>query len=117
MNDKANSELPVWLQILNALLVLITLVLGVVTFFSIQDILLTVSAPLIINSADITVQQKYTLSTIRNFWALCGGAFLLAFLVVGLDYHLRRLGNPKTSRILWRTLVIEIIIIGFSLMI
>jgi len=117
MKVSTTSLLLVVRQFFNALFVIVTIILGVVAFFSLLNILLTISASLVIQSANVTVQQKYTISTVRNFYLLFGGCFLLGFLIVSIDYHMRRLSNPKTTRVLIGTFVIEVIIIGLSLII
>jgi len=117
MSVSTNSLLHVVRQLTNLLLIIVTMILGVVAFFSIMDMLMTIGASVVIQSADITTQQKYTISTIRNVWVLFGGCFLLGFLIVSIDYHTRRLNNPKTTRILMGTSAIEVIIIGLSLII
>ena len=101
-------------QVFNALFVIVTMILGVIAFLSLLDIVMMISASLIITSLDVTVQQKYTISTIRNLYLIFGGCFLLGFLIVSMDYHMRHLSETKTRRRLIITLVIELIIIGLN---
>lgn len=117
MTEAQNLETldqPLMFKIFNGILLIISLILGGITFFAILDLLITLVAPLVIGSTDSTVQEAYIFVSIRNFWMFFGGCFFLGFLVVGLDYHTRRLGNAKTRRILLVTLVIEILIISTS---
>lgn len=110
----STSLLLVVRQFSNVLLVIVTMILGVIAFFSLLDIVLTISAAIVIQTANVSVQQKYTISTIRNFYLLFCGCFLLGFLIVSMDYHTRRLSNPKTTRILMGTFMIQVIILGIS---
>ncbi len=114
MNVSTNSLLIVLRQLTNVLLIILTMILGVLTFFAIMDIVMTIGVLIVVQSPEITTQQKYTISTIRNIWVFFGGCLLLGFLIVCIDYHTRRLNNTKTTRILIGTFIIEAIFIGIS---
>lgn len=120
MDDITNAphtDIPFAQKLLNIFMLIITLILSVVSFFAMLDIVLFVATLLVIQSPDSnTIQQKYTISSIRNVWGFISGCLMLAFLVISVDYHTRRLGNYKTTRILLLTLVIEIIIISIRLL-
>jgi hypothetical protein len=113
----AESKLPIIAQVFNGILIVVTMILGVVAFFSLLDIVIMVSLPLVVQSAEPTIQQNYMISTIRNFYLFIGGCFLLGFLIISMDYHTKRLSKRRTTRILVQTLVIELIIIGIDLII
>lgn len=117
MTQKISNMPTIMRQIMNLLLVLITLALSVVTFFVVQEIVLIIANHLILTSAHITVRQNNALATIRNFSAIISGLTLLSFLVFTVDYHTRRLEKPQTSKILLWTLLVEIIIIVIRLII
>ena len=104
-------------KVTNGLLLLASMVLSLLTFIAIQDLLLALIGPLIPNPDDVTVQEKYILVTVRNVWVLFGGALLLAYLVTGIEYHLKRLDQQRVRRILLYTLLVEIILIGLSFII
>lgn len=106
-------------KMLNVLLIVLTSVLAVVTLFAIQDILIAITAFVVARTSEpgVTVQDRYIVVTVRNFWVFIGGLILLALLMVGIDYHTRRLGNPRTTKILLWTLFVEIIFIGLSVLI
>jgi len=104
-------------KLTNGFLLVASMVLSVLTFIAIQDILLALVAPLVLNSEDATVQNKYTIVTIRNVWVLFGGTLLLAYLVTGIEYHAKRLDQERVRRILLYTLLVEIILIGLSVII
>lgn len=116
MNEEQNSNpLQHWgHKCLDGALLLITLFLGGISFFVIQDIVLVIATSLVVKSADITVQEIYTISTIRNGWMFCGGCFFLGFLIIGIDYHARKLGKMRTTRLLVITLIFELLIIGIG---
>lgn len=104
-------------KVTNGLLLLASMILSLITFIAIQDILLALVAPLILTSEDATVQNKYTLVTIRNVWVLFGGTLLLGYLVTGIEYHAKRLDQERVRRILLYTLLVEIVLIGLSVII
>ncbi len=97
------------------LLLVITLALGVVTFFALQEILLTVGAFLIVENVDGSVRQRYSLIVLRNIWLLGGGALLLVFVVGSLHHFTQRLEQSRSRRMLLRILVFEILVIGASM--
>lgn len=117
MDGETRSTFPFVLKIFNGLLLLITLILGVVVFFAILDMVFIISTAIVARTTtDATVQESYIVINIRNIWVFLGGILLLAFLIVGIDYHTKRLSNNKTSRILLWTLLIEFMVIGISLL-
>ena len=115
--DQSDPSPSLWLKLSNVLLLLITLILGVVTFFALMEIILTIAANVIVRTSEESFRQSYVLGTIRNFWLLCGGGLLLAFFIGAFEYHSKRLGNTRTRRILIGTLIIELVIIGFNFII
>lgn len=115
--DTEESSFSLLSKIIDGLLLLLTLILSVAVFFAIMNILLTITTILVIPKDSITVQQAYIVGAVRNFWVFFGGIFLLAFLIGHSDYHSRRLGEHKTSRILLWTFIIEIILIVIGLII
>lgn len=114
---RSDADTTIIFKVINGLLLIITLILSLIALFSIQDILLTIAASFIMDPTDITIQEKYTLSTVRNVWLMVGGCFLLAFLIMGIDYYPRRLGKRTTRKILLIILVVELIVIGIRLII
>ena len=109
---------PSLLSRLAVLLLLVTaLGLGVVTFFAMQEILLTIGAFLIVERVDGSVRQHYSLVALRNIWLIGGGTLLIVFVVGGTDYFMRRLDKPRSRRILLRILVFEILVIGAGMVI
>ena len=113
--DEMTKPTLILASIVNSLLLITTLVLGVIAFFSILDILITITTYLVITDPlNTTVREIYVVATVRNFWIFFGGALLLGFLVGGIDYHTRRLGKNRTTRILFWTFAIESIFIIIS---
>ncbi len=97
------------------LLLVITLAVGVVTCFALQEILLTVIAFFIVGNVEGSVRQHYSLIALRNIWLLGGGALLLAFVVGSLHHFTQRLEQPRSRRILLRMLVFEILVIAANM--
>lgn len=115
--DKASPTSELRLKTINALLLLITSILGFVTFLAILDVILTVGQAVIMRTMSTPLRRARTITTLRNFWMLCGGGLLIAFWFGAGDYHVKRLGSIRTRRILLRTLAVEIAIIAISLII
>ncbi|MCB9458588.1 MAG: hypothetical protein H6670_02980 [Anaerolineaceae bacterium] len=101
-------------KVIDGLLLVLSLGLSLLAFIAIQEILLTIAAPFAVQSAENSVQSKYIVVTVRNFWVFIGGALMLAYWVGSIDYHLRRLGSAKTRRILTIALTVEIILIAIG---
>jgi hypothetical protein len=119
-SELLDTSASVLSKVLDILLLIITLVLGVLTFLSILEILLTVGAFIVARTVDPieeSIRQKYILITIRNIWYFLGGALFLGFVVGSVDYYPRHLGETKSHRFLLTTCLIEIIIIGLHLLI
>ena len=117
MLDKSKSNPSLTFKILNGLYLLITMILGVVTFFALLQIILIIAENIAVRTIDTPLRQMYTVGTVRNFWFVCGGGLLLAFLVGGFDYFSRRLDNAKTRSLLLRAIASEGMIIALSLFI
>lgn len=104
---------------MNIVLIIVTSVLAIITFFAIQDILVTVTAFIVARTSSepwVTVQDTYVVITVRNVWVFIGGILMLSLLIVGLDYHSRRLDQPRTSKLLFGTLLIELFFIIVSML-
>jgi DMSO reductase anchor subunit len=107
-----------WFKVVNGLLLLVSLILGMVTFLSVLNILAAIGSLIVVKTMDSTFQQTYTMVTIRNVWMLCGGGLLVMFIIGSAEYHSKRLDKPGTRRLLLRTLAVEAVIsiIGIGLM-
>ncbi len=101
--------------LINLILLLVVLVLGMLSFFALLELVLTFSAPIIVNSISSTVRQHYTLVTVRNLWLLGGGAILLGFSVACIHHVSSHLGERRSRRLLLRIILAEIVIIGLNL--
>lgn len=112
---------PIYVRkITNVVLIIVTSLLAIVTFFAIQDVLVAITAFIVaMNPTEdwVTVRDTYIVITVRNLWVFIGGILMLALLVVTTDYHSRRIGNPKTLKILLWTLGIEVFFIALSMII
>ena len=115
MLDKSKTNTSLTYKILNGLCLLLTMILGVATFFALLQIILIIAENIAVRTVETPLRQVYTVGTVRNFWFVCGGGLLLAFLVGGFDYFSRRLDNIKTRYMLLRILAVEVLIIGISL--
>jgi hypothetical protein len=115
MLDKTKISPSLTLKMLNGLCLLITMVLAVATFFALLEIILILAENIVVRTVDTPLRQVYTVGTVRNFWFVCGGGLLLAFLVGGFDYYSRRLGNEQTRSMLLRILALEVIIIALRI--
>lgn len=115
--NKADSDFPLAMKIINGVMLLVSMILAVATFFAILDLVFIISTSIVIRTGETTVQQSYIVTTARNIWVFCGGILLLGFLVGAFDYYSRRLGNEQTSRFLLWTFLVEIIIIAISLIV
>jgi hypothetical protein len=115
--DRTTSPSQLSSKILNGLLLIVTSLLGVVVFFAILEILLIVGQFIFMRTIDSTLQRSFAVVSVRNFWMLCGGGLLIAFVIGGIEFHIKRLGRARTRSILLRTLAIEIVIIAISLII
>ena len=102
---------------INALLLAAVIALGLVTFFSLLEILLTISAPAIVASMGSATRGTYTLVTIRNIWLLGGGAVWLGIVIYCLDYFFKHWRERRIQSRYLRFLAAELVIIGLQVLI
>lgn len=113
--DKSNTMPRPIDRLINIALVPLVILLAVVAFFTLQELLLTLSARAIVTSMDSAVRGKYALATVRNLWLLGGGAFLVGFLIYVLDFAFKHWRTRRSRRLLLRILAAELVIIGAGL--
>ncbi len=95
----------------------LALVLAMWSFFALQEILLTLGAYAILHAVDDSVRGNYTLITLRNFWLLGAGAFMVGFIIFCLDYIFKHWRRRRARRLFLRILVVEVCIIGLSVLV
>ena len=95
-------------------LLAIALALGVMAFFALYEIALTIGAVLIAAGGGGSVRQNYALATLRNVWLIVSGALMIVLVIGGTNYVTRRLDKPGTWRILLAILAVEMLIIGIN---
>lgn len=104
-------------RLVNIVLIAPVVLLALAAFFALQEILLTVSARIIVANMDSTVRGSYALGTVRNFWLLGGGACLVGILIYVLDSAFKHWRTRRLRRLLLRVLAVELAIIGAGLVI
>ena len=113
---KRNQNMPKKIdRLLNLALVLPVMALALVAFFSLMEILLTLSAQVIVATSDSTVRSKYALVTVRNLWLIGGGAFLVGICIFLLDYGFKHWRTLRMRRLFLRVLAVELVIVGLQL--
>jgi lysylphosphatidylglycerol synthetase-like protein (DUF2156 family) len=107
-------------KILNLILLIVTTVLGIVTFFAVQDIIIEVTAYIVAQNPSEewgnTIRDTYIVISARNLWVFVGGILLLMQFIIAIEYHPKRLGQLRTTQILGITLAVELLCIGLSLL-
>ena len=88
------------------------LLLTVLALFAMQEIVLTLAAPLIARSAADTIRANYALVTLRNFWLLFGGTLALGLIIYSLDRLFKHIDKRSTRLFFLRLLAVELVIIG-----
>ena len=102
---------------INALLLAAVIALGLVTFFSLLEILLTISATVIFQAIDSQTRQYYAGVTVRNIWLLVGGAVWLGIVIYCLDYFFKHWRERRIQGRYLRFLAAELVIIGLQVLI
>ncbi len=110
-NSRASSKAN---RLINLLLLLIILPLGFLTFFSLQELIWTIGAAVILPGGEGSVRSHYALVTIRNIWLLFGGVALLAFVIGSTDYFFKHSRELRARRLFLRLLALELALIGLS---
>ena len=103
-------------RLINIALLPLALLLALAAFFALQEVLLTLSARVIVATVDSDVQGKYALVTVRNFWLLGGGAILVAVLIYVLDFAFKHWRTRRFRRLALRVLALELVIVGAQLL-
>ncbi len=102
-------------RLLNLGLILPVMVLMLVAFFSLLEILLTLSAQVIVTTSDSAVRGKYALVTVRNLWLIGGGAFLVGGCIFLLDFGIKHWRTLRMRRLFLKVLAVELLIIAVQL--
>ncbi len=102
---------------LNAALLALSMALGLVALFSMLEIVLTISAHLIVATIDSATRGKYALVTVRNVWLLGGGAIWLGIIIYCLDYFFKHWRERRIQRRYLALLAIEVAIILLQMLI
>ena len=97
--------------LLNIALTPLAVALAVAAFFAMQEIVLTMAARVIIATVDGGVRGSYALGTVRNFWLIGGGMFLVGFVIYLLDSVFKHWRSRRLRRLLLRALAVELAII------
>ena len=104
--------------VINALINVVLLVaaagLGIVAFFSMMEILLTVAAQVIVRGVESEVRGRYALVMVRNLWLIIGGAGLVGLEIYFMDYFFKHWRKLRTRRLFLRVVAIEVVIIGLQ---
>ena len=115
---KRNQTMPKAIdRLVNLALVLPVMVLALVAFFATLEIVLTLSAQVIVTTSDSAVRGKYALVTVRNLWLMGGGAFLVGIVIFLLDYAFKHWRTLRMRRLFLRALAVELVIIVVQLLI
>ncbi len=100
--------------LLNILLTPVVILLALVCFFAMQEILLTLSARVIIATVDGSARGGYALVAVRNLWLIGGGLLLVGFVIYVLDSGFKRWRARRYRRLLMRSLAMELAIIALA---
>ena len=95
----------------NLALIPLLVVMSLAAFLSLQELLLALSARVIIGAVDSAVRGSYALGAVRNLWLLFGGAFLVGLIIYGLDFAFKHWRSPRFGRLALRVLAAEIALI------
>lgn len=117
VRGRVNKDQPVsglTERLINLALVPLVLALLLVAFFALQEVLLTVSARVIVKTMDSTVRGTYALATVRNFWLLGGGAILVGVLIYVLDYAFKHWRTQRFRRLALRIVALTLVIIALQ---
>jgi len=115
--DKTSDKASILFRLTTFGLAVPALLLVVVSLFAIQEMLLTLAAPLIARSAADTVRGSYALVTLRNLWLIFGGMLALGLIIYSLDRLFKQSAKPSTRRYFLRLLLVEMVIIGLQFVI
>ncbi len=110
--DKTSDKASLKFRLITIALAIPALLLVVVSLFAIQEMLLTLAAPLIASSAADSVRGNYALVTLRNLWLIFGGMLALGVIVYSLDRLFKHAEKKRTRRYFLRLLLVEMVIIG-----
>ena len=102
--DKEKHRGGAFDPLLNIALLLPAIVLALVAFFAMQEVVLTLAARVIIATVDGAVRGSYALGTVRNFWLIGGGMFLVGFVIYLLDSAFKHWRSRRLRRLLLRAL-------------
>jgi len=112
---KGKPKAPLQSRIIDAAILIISLMLGASVFLTLQDPLFNFGAIWVVQNIEGAVHQAYNMSALYNVWLFIGGGITLAFLIGSIEYYPKRLGNIKTRRWLLRTCMIEAVLIVLNL--
>lgn len=116
-NKQAAAKPDVLTVITNLGLLFAALALGLVAFFSLMEILLFISAHVIVATNDSETRSRYALVTVRNFWLLGGGAVLVGLVIYWLDYFFKHWRERQIQRRYLQFVAAELVIIGLQMLI
>lgn len=113
-----NQPIPLQTRLRTGFLWLLTVVLGVICILYGQDILVAGITLAIGPVEDMdTVRARGTITTIYNCTFILNWLIWLAITVGGAEYHFRHSGSPRSNRILYTTLAVEMALIGLVLLV
>ncbi len=115
--DKTSDKASILFRLTTIGLAVPALLLVVVSLFAIQEMLLTLAAPLIARSAADAVRGSYALVTLRNLWLIFGGMLALGLMIFSLDRLIKHGDKPSTRRYFLRLLLVELVIISAQIVI
>ena len=114
---KDKTSPPLQITLLTVLLVAATIGLGLVAWFSLRTIMLSLATSFVFALQDVTSGQRRGLICLSgNITAILAGLLWIGVAVGGIEYHFRHVGERKSWRILAWTLGIEAALIVVSLL-
>ena len=116
LSEKFNPLAIAW-QGVNLVLLFLMVILVPLAFFALQEIVTMLAAFFILQVGENTVREGYVVVTIRNAWACTSGVLLLGFVIYSMEQHIKHLSSLRTSKILLATIVIELLISSFHLLV
>lgn len=115
--DKTSESRPATSRLITTGLAIPALLLAVLCLFALQEIILTLAAPMIARSASDAARGHYALVTLRNLWLIFGGMLTLGLIIYSLDRLFKQSAQPSTRRFFLRLLAIELVIIAIQYLI
>lgn len=102
----------IWQKGLAALVVLASILLGLVAWFSLYNLLMVLAIELAVQGGEMTASQRAGIvRLVRVSSMLCGGAIWLVMAIASVGYHSEALGTRRSWRMLGWIIGIELVIV------